>query len=189
VCEPARNVCYGDGCMCTWSATQFSICQKQEACSQPPQLTTADILTSLHFTYMGRVNRAPTEGANRLMGQNHFQRQKSLREHPKRDLPWPQKTLTQNRCRFCLIPLKFLLSNIAVGKFLPTCTSHEMCGRRASFLGGFQAVGRDAEPGLDRLHNHLRTPNNITPDFHQIVCCCHLATSSLFRLKPTHGTD
>jgi hypothetical protein len=23
--------------------------------------------TSLHFTYMARVNRAPTEGANRLM--------------------------------------------------------------------------------------------------------------------------
>jgi hypothetical protein len=28
---------------------------------------------SLHFTYMARVNRAPTEGANRLMGQNHSQ--------------------------------------------------------------------------------------------------------------------
>jgi hypothetical protein len=28
--------------------------------------------TSLHFTYMARVNRAPTEGANRLMGQNQY---------------------------------------------------------------------------------------------------------------------
>jgi hypothetical protein len=33
------------------------------------------VLHFTYFTYMARVNRAPTEGANRLMGQSHSQQQ------------------------------------------------------------------------------------------------------------------